>query len=116
MKFSIHAQDTSATQAIEEYVRSELSAALVNFDDYIIDVAIYLRNRIGPKGDDRKSILISVNLRRRMIITVDVQRDNFHDATGAACRQIRRRVKRAIQKQARFNRKALRNAGHASAR
>ena len=116
MKLNIHAQDISATRAIEEYVQNELSTALHNLDDYIIDVAIYLRNKNGPNGDVNKSILVSVNLRQRMIVTVDVQRDDLYAAIGIACRQIRRRVKRTIQRQARFDRKALSDAGHMSTR
>lgn len=112
MELNIRTQGVSLTPKIEEHVRAQLQAALRSYADRVTAVDVYLKDVNGPKGGDDKNVVIRTRLRGRSQVAVTELRSDLFSAIGAAARRTKRWVKRAIHKQQRFERRALRQSAY----
>lgn len=111
MNTHIHTQGFELTSAIEQHTQTQLQFHLANFSAHIVAADVFLRDINGPKGGPDKKVLIRVQLRSKITVTIERTRSNLYTAVSTAARQAKRAVRRNLNKHRRMERFALREMG-----
>jgi len=109
LKLHLESQGFELTPAIREHVERQLGFNLANFESHTMSIDVFLRDINGPKGGADKKALIHVRLEMRQGIKVECTRSDLYAAITLAARQAKRAVRRALSKQRRMEKLALRH-------
>ncbi len=114
MNVTIQSQGIDMTRKLQRRIRAQLAVALRTFKHRVISVDVFVKDLNGPKGGPDKSVLIRTHLIGHVRVAVTVVDPNEYVAVAIAARSTKRRVKRAIRKLQRFERKSLRQLDYAA--
>lgn len=109
MNINVQAQDFETTQAIDSFVRRQLSGALARLDTDVVAIDVYLKDTNGPRGGRDKLALIRVRLRNRQLVTIESLHDDLYAAISNGVKRTKRAVRRHARKTRRIERQPLRD-------
>lgn len=108
MNITTRAQDFEMSQAIDQFARDQVRAALQRFSEDITAVDVFMKDCNGPKGGVDKQVLIRVRLRNRQAIALETAHENLYAAVKNGCKRTRRTVRRQLRKAQRIQKQRMR--------
>jgi ribosome-associated translation inhibitor RaiA len=108
MQIQVHTQGFDTTPAIDAYARKEVGRNLVNAQDHVTAVDVYLSDINGPRGGEDKKALIRIRLDSRLVVKIEKVHTDLYVAMSGAARRARHTVKRTLRKQGRMQKSILR--------
>jgi hypothetical protein len=80
------------------FVRKQIHAALLRFEEQVVSVDVFLKDVNGPKGGVDKQVLVRVRLRNRQVIATEIARSRLRAAVVVSARKAKRAVRRSLEK------------------
>ena len=114
MNIHLQSQGFDLTDAIDAHVRRQINFNLASFEGHIVSVDAFLRDINGPKGGPDKKALICIRLDSRNTVTIERTRADLYASITLVARQAKRAVRRALNKNRRMEKQALRELRQAS--
>ena len=108
MNIQTQTQGFDRTDAINEHVERQVKTNLANFESHIVSVDVFLCDINGPKGGPDKKALVCVRLDSRNTVTIERTREDLYASITLVFRQAKRAVRRALNKNRRMEKQALR--------
>lgn len=112
MNITTRAQDFKMSTSIDQFVRDQVHTALHRFSEDILAVDVFMKDSNGPKGGVDKQALIRVRLRNRQVIALGTAHENLYAAVKKGSKQIKRAVRRHLQKSHRIQKQRIRDHLH----
>lgn len=109
MNITTRAQDFEMTNAIDQFVRDQVQAALLRFGEEIMAVDVFMKDANGPKGGIDKRALIRVRLRNRQVIALETTHENLYAAVIKGSKRTRQAVRRNLRKSRRVKKQRMRD-------
>ncbi|MGB5333929.1 MAG: HPF/RaiA family ribosome-associated protein [Woeseiaceae bacterium] len=109
MNITTRAQDFEMSQAIDQFARNQVRAALQRLSDDILAVDVFMRDSNGPKGGIDKQALIRVRLRNRQVIALETEHQNLYAAIKKGSKRTKRAVRRHLRKSRRVQKQRMRD-------
>ena len=109
MDITTRAQDFEMTNAIDQFARDQVRAALLRFGEEIMAVDIFMKDANGPKGGIDKQALIRIRLRNRQVIALQTAHENLYAAIRKGSKRTRQAVRRHLRKTRRVKKQRMRD-------
>lgn len=109
MNITTRAQHFEMSEAIDDFARTQLDAALGRFSDSILSIDVFMKDANGPKGGIDKQVLVRVQLRNRQQIALESTREDLYAAIRNSVKRTKRAVRRSIRRSQRVRRFSLRD-------
>ena len=109
MNITTSAQYLEMSNAIDQFVRDQLSAALKRVSEDVIAVDVFVKDTNGPKGGVDKHALIRVQLRNRQVIALETKHDDLYAAIRIGAKRTKRVVRRQLRKSHRIQKLRMRD-------
>jgi len=108
MNITTRAQDFEMSQAIDQFVRDQIRAALSRLSEDIIAVDVFMKDSNGPKGGIDKQALIRVRLRNRHVVALETEHENLYAAVRKGVKRTKRAIQRHLRKSQRIQKQRMR--------
>ena len=109
MDITARAQGFDLTEAIDGFLRDQLRAAMVRFEEGIQSIDVFMKDTNGPKGGVDKQTLIRVQLRSGQVVATEATHENLYGAIKACVRRSKRTIRRSIKKARQVEKRSLRD-------
>ena len=109
MDITARAQGFDLTEAIDGFLREQLRAAIMRFEDSVQSIDVFMKDTNGPKGGVDKQALIRVQLRSGQVVTTETTHENLYGAIKACVRRSKRSIRRSIKKARQVEKRRLRD-------
>lgn len=109
MNITTSAQDFEMSDAIDQFVREQLSTALKRLDEDVVAVDVFVKDTNGPKGGVDKHALIRVQLRNRQVLALETKHEDLYAAIRIGSKRTKRAVRRQLRKSQRIQKLRMRD-------
>ncbi len=109
MNITTRAQDFEMSNAIDQFVRDQVRAALKRLSEDIVAVDVFMKDSNGPKGAIDKQALIRVQLRNRQVIALETEHHNLYAAIKKGSKRVKQTVRRHLRKSQRIQKQRMRD-------
>lgn len=109
MRIHLQLQGIDLTEAISGHVQRQINFNLANFKSHIQSVHLFMSDINGPKGGPDKRALVRIQLGSHNTVAIERVHADLYAAITLVSRQAKRAVKRALNRQQRMEKRALRD-------
>ena len=109
MNIVTQAQDFELSEAIDQFARQQIEAALERFREDVLAVDVFMKDCNGPKGGVDKQALIRVRLRNGPVVALETDNENLYAAIKTGARRLKRTVRRQLRKARRIEKQRIRD-------
>jgi putative sigma-54 modulation protein len=109
MNITTRTQDFEMSNAIDQFVRDQVRAALRRLSEDIIAVDVFMKDSNGPKGGIDKQALIRVQLRNGQVIALETEHHNLYAAIKSGSKRTKRAVRQHLRKSQRIQKQRMRD-------
>lgn len=109
MDITARAQGFDLTEAIDGFLREQLRAAIMRFEEGVQSIDVFMKDINGPKGGVDKQVLIRVQLRSGQVVAAETTHENLYGAIKTCVRRSKRAIRRSIKRTRQVEKRRLRD-------